>query len=155
MPPGLSRGNVPLEIALAAVGLAKLARLLPAAVVAPLRLESAAQAATWARSRDLLDVSIRAIDGYQVATARSLKIASEARVPLAGAEAARVIAFRPGDGGTEHLAIIIGEPPRDRPVLTPSTPNASPEICSGACAATAATSFVAPSPRSHGAAMGY
>jgi GTP cyclohydrolase II len=118
MPPGLSRGDVPLEIALAAVGLAKLARLLPAAVVAPLRLESAAQAATWARSRDLLDVSIRAIDGYQVATARSLKIASEARVPLAGAEAARVIAFRPGDGGTEHLAIIIGEPPRDRPVLT-------------------------------------
>jgi GTP cyclohydrolase II len=43
---------------------------------------------------------------------------SEARVPLAGAENTRVIAFRPGDGGTEHLAIIIGEPPRDRPVLT-------------------------------------
>jgi GTP cyclohydrolase II len=37
---------------------------------------------------------------------------------LAGAENTRVIAFRPGDGGTEHLAIIIGEPPRDRPVLT-------------------------------------
>ncbi len=117
-PAGLSSGRVPVDIAIAAVALAKLARLLPAAVIAPLRLESAVRAADWARSRDLLDVSIGAIDGYQVAAARSLRIVSEARVPLAGAENARVIAFRPSDGGTEHLAIIIGEPPRDRPVLT-------------------------------------
>jgi len=55
---------------------------------------------------------------YQAAAARSLKIVGEARVPLAGAEQARIVAFRPSDGGTEHLAIIIGEPPRDRPVLT-------------------------------------
>jgi GTP cyclohydrolase II len=118
IPAGLVRGEVPAEIAAAAVELAKIARLLPAAIVAPLRLESAGHAAAWARSRDLLDVSVTAIDGYQVAAAHSLKIVSEARVPLAGAEDARVIAFRPGDGGTEHLAIIIGEPPRDRPVLT-------------------------------------
>jgi GTP cyclohydrolase II len=115
---GLSRGRTPAHIAVAAVELAKLARLLPAAIIAPLRLESAVRAAEWARSRDLLDVSVGAVDGYQVAAARSLKIVSEARVPLAGAENARVIAFRPSDGGTEHLAIIIGEPPRDRPVLT-------------------------------------
>ncbi|MGH6930236.1 MAG: GTP cyclohydrolase II [Dongiaceae bacterium] len=115
---GLSRGRTPAHIALAAIELAKLARLLPAAIIAPLRLESAVRAAEWARSRDLLDVSVGAVDGYQVAAARSLKIVSEARVPLAGAENARVIAFRPSDGGTEHLAIIIGEPPRDRPALT-------------------------------------
>lgn len=118
LPAGLSRGDVPIDIALAAVDLAKLARLLPAAIVTPLRLESAERAAAWARSRDLLDVAIGAINGYRVAAARSLKIASEARVPLAGAEDARVVAFRPGDGGMEHLAIIIGEPPRDRPALT-------------------------------------
>ena len=117
-PTGLTRSEVPIDIAIAVVELAKLARLLPAAIVAPLRLQSATHAADWARSRDLLDVSVGAIDSYQRVAARSLKIVSEARIPLAGAENARVIAFRPGDGGTEHLAIIIGEPPRDRPVLT-------------------------------------
>ena len=117
-PPGLARGDVPVDIAVAVVELTKLARLLPAAIVAPLRLQSATHAADWARSRDLLDVSVGAIDSYQLVAARSLRIVSEARVPLAGAENTRVIAFRPGDGGTEHLAIIIGEPPRDRPVLT-------------------------------------
>jgi len=115
---GLSRGNVPVDIAVAVIELAKLARLLPAAIVAPLRLQSATHAADWARSRDLLDVSVGALDSYQQVAARSLRMVSEARVPLAGAENTRVIAFRPGDGGTEHLAIIIGEPPRDRPVLT-------------------------------------
>ena len=117
-PTGLTRSEVPVDIAIAVVELAKLARLLPAAIVAPLRLQSATHAADWARSRDLLDVSVGAIDSYQLVAARSLRIVSEARIPLAGAENARVIAFRPGDGGTEHLAIIIGEPPRDRPVLT-------------------------------------
>jgi GTP cyclohydrolase II len=114
----LTLGDVPVDIAIAVVELAKLARLLPAAIVAPLRLQSATRAADWARSRDLLDVSVGAIDSYQLVAARGLRIVSEARVPLAGAENTRVIAFRPGDGGTEHLAIIIGEPPRDRPVLT-------------------------------------
>ena len=117
-PPGLAHGDVPVDVAVAVVELAKLARLLPAAIVAPLRLQSATHAADWARSRDLLDVSVGAIDSYQRVAARSLRIVSEARVPLAGAENTRVIAFRPSDGGTEHLAIIIGEPPRDRPVLT-------------------------------------
>ncbi len=117
-PTGLSRGDVPVDIAVAVVELTKLARLLPAAIVAPLRLQSATRAADWARSRDLLDVSVGAIDSYQLVAARGLRIVSEARVPLAGAENTRVIAFRPADGGTEHLAIIIGEPPRDRPVLT-------------------------------------
>jgi len=117
-PAGLTRSEIPVDIAIAVVELAKLARLLPAAIVVSLRLQSATHAADWARSRDLLDVSLGAIDGYQLVAARSLRIVSEARVPLAGAENARVIAFRPGDGGAEHLAIIIGEPPRDRPVLT-------------------------------------
>ena len=115
---GLARGDVPVDIAVAVVELTKLARLLPAAIVAPLRLQSATHAADWARSRDLLNVSVGALDSYQQVAARSLRMVSEARVPLAGAENTRVIAFRPGDGGTEHLAIIIGEPPRDRPVLT-------------------------------------
>ena len=42
---------------------------------------------------------------------------AEARVPLADAEDARLIAFRPGDGGIEHLAIVIGVPNSSAPVL--------------------------------------
>jgi len=38
-------------------------------------------------------------------------------VPLADAENARLIAFRPGDGGVEHLAILIGTPDPGSPVL--------------------------------------
>ncbi|HEY5987377.1 MAG TPA: hypothetical protein VIV12_13540, partial [Streptosporangiaceae bacterium] len=39
-PAGLTRSEVPVDIAIAVVELAKLARLLPAAIVAPLRLQS-------------------------------------------------------------------------------------------------------------------
>ncbi len=118
MPTELAGGDMPAAVALAAIDLAKLARLLPAAVLAPLSLPPGTDAAAWAWARDLLPVAVEAIDAYQAAAARSLKIVGEARVPLAGAEQARIVAFRPSDGGTEHLAIIIGEPPRDRPVLT-------------------------------------
>jgi GTP cyclohydrolase II len=46
-----------------------------------------------------------------------LERVTEARVPLAEAENARLIAFRPRDGGTEHLAILIGAPNPATPVL--------------------------------------
>ena len=58
------------------------------------------------------------IASYETLASRSLVPVSEARVPLAGAEATRIITFRPGDGGIEHLAILIGEPAPGRPVLT-------------------------------------
>ncbi|MCR6629452.1 MAG: GTP cyclohydrolase II [Magnetospirillum sp.] len=90
------------------VALAKLARLLPAVVVA----EGAPPAG------DQVCVAAADIAAYQVNAAASLRVVSQARVPLAGAENARIIAFRPADGGIEHLAIVIGEPDVDRPVLT-------------------------------------
>lgn len=49
--------------------------------------------------------------------ARSLQVISEAQVPLEDAEMARIMAFRPADGGTEHLAIVVGEPDLTKPVL--------------------------------------
>ncbi|CAA7614900.1 GTP cyclohydrolase-2 [Candidatus Terasakiella magnetica] len=91
----------------ACVALAKLARLLPAVVVA----EVAAPPA------DSMSVAAGEITAYQTNAARSLRQVSEARVPLENAEAARIVAFRPSDGGIEHLAIIIGEPDPDQPVL--------------------------------------
>lgn len=39
-----------------------------------------------------------------------LRIVARAALPLEGAEMARVVAFRPADGGLEHLAILFGDP---------------------------------------------
>ncbi len=90
-----------------AVALAKLARLLPAVVA----IEGGAVAP------DQMQVAAADIAAYQINAARTLRVVSQARVPLAGAEQARIVAFRPADGGIEHLAIVIGEPDLDRPVL--------------------------------------
>jgi GTP cyclohydrolase II len=92
----------------AVVALAKLARLLPAAVVVPVTEPPP----------DMFLVQATDILSYRPIAARSLKRVAEARVPLADAEATRVVAFRPSDGGIEHLAIVIGRPDRDQPVLT-------------------------------------
>jgi GTP cyclohydrolase II len=92
----------------AAIALTKLARLLPAALVAPCGGGgcSGVPGATAAE-----------IAGYEQAAARTLRVVSEARVPLQDAEQTRIVAFRPSDGGIEHLAIVIGEPDPDQPVL--------------------------------------
>jgi len=102
------------EIRVAAIEIVKLARLLPAALV---RAAQAHDSETRDDRRNLLTVSTDAIVNYQRIAAKSLRAVSDARVPLAGAENARVVAFRPSDGGIEHLAVIIGDPPKDAPVL--------------------------------------
>jgi GTP cyclohydrolase II len=99
--------------ALAAVALAKLASLLPAALV--LRL-GAAEAALCARRGDLATIAAEAVFRRD-SQAAGLERVAEARVPLADAEDARLIAFRPSDGGVEHLAIVIGRPDPALPVL--------------------------------------
>jgi GTP cyclohydrolase II len=99
--------------ALAAVALAKLAALLPAALV--LRL-TPAEAAFYARRGDLSAVD-SAIVFRRDASDAGIERVAEARVPLAEAEDARLIAFRPRDGGVEHLAIVIGRPDPTVPVL--------------------------------------
>ena len=93
----------------AAVRLAKLAQLLPSVIAAPL-VSGGPEALTA--------VSVADIDAYDEVAALSLHPVSSARVPLAGAENTRVIAFRPEDGGVEHLAILVGEPDKTKPVLT-------------------------------------
>lgn len=102
----------------AAVLLAKTARLLPAAVVAPIADPDADDLAKWASRHDLLWVDAGDVFQYDFTAARTLKPVSEARVPLLGAENARIIAFRPLDGGLEHLAVILGEPQPPAAVLT-------------------------------------
>ena len=98
---------------LAAVALAKLAALLPAALVLPL---APAEAAFARRRADFAAVDCEVVLSRDAAMVGLTRVA-EARVPLAEAEDARLIAFRPGDGGSEHLAILIGNPDPAAPVL--------------------------------------
>ena len=106
--------RAPLAVEAAAVQLAKAARLLPSAVV----VQVTAETDTFAAEGEFLSVSTDQIAGYEQNTALTLRRVAEAPVPLAGAENCRLVAFRPADGGVEHLAIIIGDPDRHHPVLT-------------------------------------
>ena len=93
--------------AAAAVALVKHARLLPVALCAPsARLPAGC-----------LAVEAGAVLDHARQSALALRRVAEARVPLADAEECRVVAFRPADGGIEHLALVIGQPDRERPVL--------------------------------------
>ena len=113
-PPGLGpEPSVAEGGELAAVALAKLAALLPAALILPL---APAEAALARRRTDFAAVETEEVLTRRAAMAGLTRVA-EARVPLADAEDARLIAFRPGDGGTEHLAILIGTPDPAAPVL--------------------------------------
>ena len=88
------------------VTLAKLARLLPAALIVE-----------GYGTTDIPAVQASSIQSYMTIAAHSLTQVSEARVPLENAENARVLAFRPRDGGIEHLAIVVGELNPAEPVL--------------------------------------
>ena len=90
----------------AALVLAKLARLLPAMLVAPARPDAAERAAQF----DLLRVPGEDVLRYPAAESAALTHVAEAHVPLADAPDARVAAFRAPDGGIEHLAILVGRP---------------------------------------------
>ncbi len=91
-----------------AVKLAKLAGLLPAAIVKQIsKPEKAA-----------VEIAAADIDSYDGEIVRTLTLVTRARVPLKGAEAAELAAFRARDSGPEHYAVIIGAPATPGPVLT-------------------------------------
>ncbi|BDX22092.1 GTP cyclohydrolase-2 [Polynucleobacter sp. TUM22923] len=95
------------DLAQAAITLCKLSRLLPAALII-----EGSQAAP-----DTLVVKASEIQSYISNAAESLMQVSEAQVPLENAENARVVAFRPRDGGIEHLAIVVGDIDPAEPIL--------------------------------------
>ena len=109
--------TAPAGLDVAAVELVKLARLLPAALLAPLPGAPVQSPRAWADARDLMAVTAANVAEYRFAAARNLTPVAKAAVPLADAEDARIVAFRPDDGGTEHLAIIIGDPKPEAPLL--------------------------------------
>jgi GTP cyclohydrolase II len=94
----------------AAIQLAKSAQLLPAVLAVPLT-----DGLAFAASEGLTFLPLPDCDDlFRLAPMEEVVAA---RLPMAASQAGRVHIFRPDDGGTEHYAIEIGRPDRDRPVL--------------------------------------
>ena len=92
----------------AAIALAKHAALIPAVYAVPV-----------AAAAPVVTVAADTVLALPMQAAR-VKLSTRARVPLAAAEATDIVAFRPDDGGPEHLALVIGtgtHPPGGGPVL--------------------------------------
>ncbi|TNE37360.1 MAG: GTP cyclohydrolase II [Alphaproteobacteria bacterium] len=97
-----------------AVKLAKLARLLPSVLAAPVALDNVAEIAG---REDLSVIDMADITAFEETAAMRLRPVAAARVPLQASENTTFHAFRPEDGGIEHLAIVVGDPSRRDPVL--------------------------------------
>lgn len=95
-----------------AIELTKAARLLPAALIVLVPREALDQ---WVDPAFRL--AARDLAYWRRNAAGSLRRVGSARVPLEGAEEVEIVAFRPGDGGKEHLAIVIGKLDPAQPVL--------------------------------------
>lgn len=91
------------EAAVTALELARLAGILPAFLLGPAPIGEA-QAVSSADLADWKD-------------ARHLAIASRARLPVAAAEQAEIVAFRSADDLREHVALVIGRQQAERPPL--------------------------------------
>ncbi len=89
----------------AAIQLAKHAGLIPAVYAVPLA-DAAAAIACPAEAALALPPAQACVH-----------VSSRARLPLVSAEDCQVVAFRPSDGGPEHLALMIGDPDVAQPVL--------------------------------------
>jgi GTP cyclohydrolase II len=100
----------------AALKLAKLAGLLPAALVAALDV-APDDLLGWAAVRGVPLIAADNVLAYEQHASATLRPVSRAQVPLAVADA-QLVAFRSSIGSADHLAIIIGRPQRDQPVLT-------------------------------------
>ena len=111
--PFTAERSLPHMPAAGAVALAKLAKLLPAAVAVPVSSETAR---AWSSAGGGLCVASADILAQPDTAAATLRQVAAARVPLAEAEHSRILAFRPADGSVEHLAIIVGDLPPYREV---------------------------------------
>jgi GTP cyclohydrolase II len=107
--------RAPVAGASAAIILTKLAKLLPAALTVP--LTSGGWSEVMAIESDLARVDAASIAAYADLAAGTLRPVAEARLPIAAAENARIIGFRPADGSIEQFAIVIGAPAEHQPAL--------------------------------------
>jgi GTP cyclohydrolase II len=87
----------------AALELARLSLVQPAAIIVPVSAELIA-------GEPLVEVQIEAINGYRAAQAATLTIVGRAPVPLEGAPETEFVVFRGGEGLRDQVAIIVGKP---------------------------------------------
>lgn len=87
--------------------LMRVARLLPAAICTHFPGADHAALRLWADEHGVLIIQDSDVRRFETISASLLKEVARARLPLADAEDAQIAIFRPGDGGTEHFAIII------------------------------------------------
>lgn len=87
----------------AALELARLSLVLPAALVVPVSAEAVS-------GESLVAVDIAAVNAYRAEQAASLRIVGRAPVPLEGAPDTEFVVFRGGEGLRDQVAIIVGKP---------------------------------------------
>ncbi|PTM41875.1 GTP cyclohydrolase II RibA [Bosea sp. 124] len=87
----------------AALELARLSLVLPAAIIVPVSREAIA-------GEPLVEVAIDAVNSYRAAQAATLTIVGRAPVPLEGAPETEFVVFRGGEGLRDQVAIIVGSP---------------------------------------------
>ena len=97
---------------LAALDLAGLALMLPAAVVTP--LDEASAAALVARG--LVTATADGLSTYRSRAATQVRIVGRAPVPLDGAPETEFVVFRGGEGLRDQVAIVVGRPDLAKPV---------------------------------------
>jgi GTP cyclohydrolase II len=98
----------------AAIGLAKIGRLLPAILAAP--IASGAEAVI--AGHGMIEVAAADVVAYAEIEVAGLRKIVSADVPLTGAPDSRVVAFRSHAAAIEHLAIVIGRPEdREAPLV--------------------------------------
>ena len=91
-----------------ALQLAKRARLLPALILATPRLQP--------QGHDVLGVRVADLERFEALQGDDLLRVSEARVPLKDCEDSRLVLFRERRDGTEHVAVMVGQPDISLPV---------------------------------------
>ncbi|GGK52486.1 GTP cyclohydrolase-2 [Salinarimonas ramus] len=93
-----------------ALELARLAFVTPAVVTFPVR-------AGIEREASLMRVPADAVRGFRARQSSTLRIASRAPVPLEGAAKTEFVVFRGGEGMRDQVAVLVGEPDLEKPVL--------------------------------------
>jgi GTP cyclohydrolase II len=88
---------------MAALELARLSLVLPAALVVPVAAEAVA-------GESLVTADIAAVNAYRAEQVASLRIVGRAPVPLEGAPDTEFVVFRGGEGLRDQVAIIVGKP---------------------------------------------
>ncbi len=126
------------ESAAAALRLARIARLLPAFFVKP--------------GADSEAITPADVDAHE--DADRLRIVARARLPVAGAEDAEIVAFRTDEMPGEHVALLIGEPDGAPPLVRLHS-ECLTVTCSAASNAIAGRNSTPRSPRSSRTAGGY